>query len=169
MTSSEGGPRRPRDGLRSLSSFSTTPSDVRSNGQRRSSQALERRVSNVIDVQDPARIIECSQLERQRKFQYLVRWYVLGGTCQRALITHAHERAATCHRYYTVVRAPIVTPQHASHATSAVPLSPIDRRRSSPHEHLPITSPVKATLTADCVLMSSRCPLALSKLKVLST
>ncbi|KAF3006511.1 hypothetical protein E8E13_005009 [Curvularia kusanoi] len=40
------------------------------------SPALGHRLSNVIDVHDPARIVECSQLERQRKFQYLVRRYL---------------------------------------------------------------------------------------------
>ncbi|KAF3044320.1 hypothetical protein E8E12_007644 [Didymella heteroderae] len=76
MTSSEGGPQRPRDEPRSLPCTSTASSDVRSTSRKDSPHPLERRLSNVIDVQDPARIIECSQLERQRKFQYLVRRYL---------------------------------------------------------------------------------------------
>jgi len=85
MTTSEGGPRCPRDEQSASSPSVATPSDGAPD-HRRSLQALERRLSNVIDVQDPARIIECSRLERQRNFQYLVRRYVSDGVCQRLVI-----------------------------------------------------------------------------------
>lgn len=165
MTSSEGGFRHPRDESRSLSSSNTAPSDAQSNSRKDSPQPLERRLSNVIDVQDPTRIIECSHLERQRKFQYLVRRYVWGSTCQLLLITHAHEPAATYHRYYTAVRAPIVIPQHVSHATSAMLPSLIDRRPFSLHELWPTSLPARATPTADSAPTSSRSPRAHSRLK----
>ncbi|KAF2130351.1 ubiquitin-protein ligase E3A, partial [Dothidotthia symphoricarpi CBS 119687] len=38
--------------------------------------APRRRLSNVIDVQDALRVVECSQVERQLKFQHLVRHYL---------------------------------------------------------------------------------------------
>ncbi|KZM28505.1 uncharacterized protein EKO05_0005998 [Ascochyta rabiei] len=76
MTTSEGGPRCPRDEPKASSSSSTTPSDAPSEPRRRSSQLLEHRLGNVVDVQDPSRLIECSHLERQRQFQYLVRHYL---------------------------------------------------------------------------------------------
>ena len=153
MTTSERGPRGSRDEPNASSPPNIAPSRIRPDRQT-SSTALEHRLSNVIDVQNPARIIECSHLERQRKFQYLVRRYVLVATSQRALITHANQAAATCHRSSTAVRAPPVIPQRASHAISAVLPSPIDRRPSSPHERLPTTSPAKATLIVGSALMS---------------
>ncbi|KAJ8108215.1 hypothetical protein OPT61_g8330 [Boeremia exigua] len=76
MTSSQGGPRRPRDEPQSLLDPGIVRPDGSSTGHRHASQALERRLSNVIDVRDPARIVECSQLERQRRVQNLVRHYL---------------------------------------------------------------------------------------------
>ncbi|EMD68276.1 hypothetical protein COCSADRAFT_80909 [Bipolaris sorokiniana ND90Pr] len=44
---------------------------------RRPSRALDStRLSNVVEVQDPRRVLECSQTERQRQFQHLVRHYL---------------------------------------------------------------------------------------------
>ncbi|EUC49153.1 hypothetical protein COCMIDRAFT_85459 [Bipolaris oryzae ATCC 44560] len=44
---------------------------------RRPSRALDiARLSNVVEVQDPRRVLECSQTERQRQFQHLVRHYM---------------------------------------------------------------------------------------------
>ncbi|KAJ4983913.1 Ubiquitin-protein ligase E3A [Stagonosporopsis vannaccii] len=76
MTSLESGSQHPRDEPPSLHDSSKRSADARSTGYRDSSEALQRRLSNVIDVQDPARILECSQLERQRSFQHLVRRYL---------------------------------------------------------------------------------------------
>lgn len=43
---------------------------------RRRSRALERRLANVVDVQDAGRLMECSQIQRQIRFQHLVRCYL---------------------------------------------------------------------------------------------
>ena len=169
MTSPEGRPRCARDELHLLPDSSTTPSDAWSDGQRCPSEAPARRLSNVIDLQDPARILECSQLERQRKFQNLVRRYVLRRTCQRALITNTDSPAATCHKYFTAARVPTVIPRRVSRATSAVLPDRTGLRRSSRRELWPTTSPARATPTGDCALMSSKFRPALSRLKALST
>ncbi|CAO2655590.1 Nn.00g043930.m01.CDS01 [Neocucurbitaria sp. VM-36] len=61
----------------SKSSYSSVSVDAdRSEGLVRSSTRWARRVSNVVDVQDPNRVLECSQLGRQLRFQQLVRQYL---------------------------------------------------------------------------------------------
>ena len=72
MSATGGGLQHPRDGLHS-SSRPTSPSASTDAERPRSPTVLARRLSNIIDLQDPSRVVECSQIERQLHFQHLVR------------------------------------------------------------------------------------------------
>ncbi|KAF1845100.1 ubiquitin-protein ligase E3A [Cucurbitaria berberidis CBS 394.84] len=79
MSAPDGGLQHPRHASRSCSSSTSSSASTDGEGSRRrarSSPGLAHRLSNVIDLREPSRIVECSQIERQLRFQHLVRQYL---------------------------------------------------------------------------------------------
>ncbi|KAF2468522.1 uncharacterized protein BDR25DRAFT_304945 [Lindgomyces ingoldianus] len=63
-------------GASSAASTATLAEGTPRRRRRRQSGALERHLSNVIDVEEASRLVECSQIQRQLRFQQLVRRYI---------------------------------------------------------------------------------------------
>jgi hypothetical protein len=55
----------------------------------------------VVDVEDASRLMECSQIQRQIRFQHLVRRLVLA--IQGITSMDADREIATCHKFCTGV------------------------------------------------------------------
>ncbi|KAF2193332.1 hypothetical protein K469DRAFT_788750 [Zopfia rhizophila CBS 207.26] len=73
MTGPSRGASDPRSEPRSVSS---TSSDGERRSRTRRTEGREDILNTVIDVEDPDKLMECSQIQRQLRFQYIVRRYI---------------------------------------------------------------------------------------------
>jgi hypothetical protein len=150
------GPLDPQPDTRSVSnstaSTSSTTADRTRIHSRRLSGALERRLSNVVDVEEASRLLECSQIQRQIRFQHLVRRLVLA--IQSTSRMDADREIATSHKFCTGVTRQTVLRPHVSAATSASSSDLFELQLNSPHARWPTFSQVKTTHTTACVHIS---------------
>ncbi|KAF2264692.1 hypothetical protein CC78DRAFT_463070 [Lojkania enalia] len=75
MTERPQGATDPHQHVRHPSGSSSSQGSA-ATGSRLRQHALEHRLSNVIDVESAGRLVECSQMHRQSRFQHLVRRYI---------------------------------------------------------------------------------------------
>lgn len=131
------------------SNSSVSPSPERAPAHRPQHQALEHHLRNIVDVEEPSRLMECSQLQRQRQFQYLVRRLVLSSkTCPNRFIDGG---VVIFPKYSMAVRMRIARLQPVSVARSASTSGHSAHPLSSRHAHLLIFLRAKTTRTMACV------------------